>query len=243
MKKAFTLIFMLALAMCLTYNVMAQEWTNDKGDEGVFSGPMAMGTMNEEPIMAQNPPEPANMEATNKEPMMAQNRKGPKGMGMMRGNGPMMDRPPKGPKGMGMMLRPEMMDKIGLTKEQKDKIQSIFIANRKEMITKKAELDLGQVELQELMQKDKPDMNLIKNQIQKISSIQGDIQYANIKVMMDAKNVLTDDQKANLEKFMKEQKNQVKDNAKNDKKANKADKVKPDTKKQIQKREQDMRTK
>lgn len=240
MKKFFTLIFMLTLVMCLTYNVMAQEWTNDKGDEGVFSGPMVMGNMNEEPMMAQNPAEPANMEATNKGPMMAQDRRGPKGMGMMRGNGPMMDRSPKGPKGMGMMLRPEMMDKIGLTKEQKDNIESIFIAHKKEMITKKAELDLGQVELQDLMRKDKPDMNLVKTQIQKISSIQGDIQYAQIKVMMDAKNILTDEQKANLEKLMKEQKDQVKDNTKNDKKA---DKAKPDGKMQMQRRGQDMRAK
>jgi Spy/CpxP family protein refolding chaperone len=243
MKNFFTLISMLTLVMCLTYNVMAQEWTNDKGDEGVFSGPMAMGNMNEESMMAQNPPEPADMETPNDDPMMGQNPRGPKGMGMMRGNGPMMDRPPKG-MGMGMMLRPEMMDKIGLTKEQKDSIESIFIANRKEMITKKAEHDLAQVELQDLMRKDKPDMNLVKTQIQKIFSIQGDMQYAQIKVMMDAKNILTDEQKANLEKLMKEQKDQVKDNtkdnAKNDKKA---DKAKPDGKKQMQKRGQDMRSK
>jgi len=129
MKKTFTLMFMLALVMCLTYNVMAQEWTNDPGDEGVFSGPMVMGNMNEEP-MVQNPAEPANMETTNENPMMTQNPRGPKGMGMMRGNGPMMDRPHKG-MGMGMMLRPELMDKIGLTKEQKDKIESIFVTHKK----------------------------------------------------------------------------------------------------------------
>lgn len=234
MKKIFTLISMFTLVMCLTYNVMAQEWINDKGDEGVFSGPMVMGTMNEEPMMAQNPAEPANKDATNEDPMMAQNPRGPMGMGMMRGNGPMMDRPPKG-MGMGMMLRPEMMDKIGLTKEQKDNIETILIAHRKEMIAKKAELDLGRVELQDLMRKDKPDMNLIKTQIQKIFSIQGDMQYAQIKVMIDAKNVLTDEQKANLEKLVKEQKDQAKDNAKNDNKA------KPDGKMQMQKRGPDMR--
>lgn len=239
MKKTFTLMFMLALVMCLTYNVMAQEWTNDPGDEGIFSGPMVIGNMNENPMMAQNPPEPTNMETPNEDPMMGQNPRGPRGMGMMRGNGPMMDRPPKG-MGMGMMLRPELMDKIGLTKEQKENVESILIANRKEMITKKAECDLAQVELQDLLRKDKPDMNLVKTQIQKISSIQGDMQYARIKVMMDAKNVLTDDQKANLEKLMKEQKDQAKDNMKNDKKANKA---KPDGKMQMQRRGQDMRAK
>jgi Spy/CpxP family protein refolding chaperone len=217
MKKTFTLMFMLALVMCLTYNVMAQEWTNDPGDEGVFSGPMVMGNMNEDPMMAQNP-------------------RGPMGMGMMRGNGPMMDRPPKG-MGMGMMLRPELMDKIGLTKEQKENVESIFIAHRKEMITKKADHDLAQVELQDLMRKDKPDMNLVKTQIQKVFSIQGDMQYAQIKVMMDTKNILTDEQKANLEKLMKERKDQAKDNTKNDKKA------KPDGKMQMQKRGQDMRAK
>jgi Spy/CpxP family protein refolding chaperone len=231
MKKTFTLMFMLALVVCLTYNVMAQEWTNDKGDEGVFSGPMVMGNMNEEP-MVQNPAEPANVETTNEDPMMAQNPRGPKGMGKMRGNGPMMDRPSKG---MGMMLRPELMDKIGLTKEQKDNIESILVTHKKEMITKKADHDLAQVELQDLLRKDKPDMNLVKTQIQKVFSIQGDMQYARIKVMMDAKNILTDEQKANLEKLMKEQKDQAKDNMK------KAKKAKPDGK--MQQRGQDMRNK
>jgi Spy/CpxP family protein refolding chaperone len=139
-----------------------------------------------------------------------------------------------------MMLRPELMDKIGLTKEQKDNIESILITHRKEMIAKKADHDLAQVELQDLMRKDKPDMNLVKTQIQKAFSIQGDMQYARIKVMMDAKNVLTDDQKANFDKLMKEQKDQAKDNTKNDKKANKA---KPDGKMQMQQRGPDMRNK
>ena len=212
MKKTFTLIFILALATCLTYNVMAQEGVYDPINESVFPEPMDTGMMNEGP-------------------MMAQSFRGPMNMGMMRGNGPMMDRSPKG-MGMGMMLRPELMDKIGLTKEQKDNIENILVANRKEMITKKAERDLAQVELQDLMRKDKPDMNLVKTQIQKISSIQGDMQYAQIKTMMDAKNILTDEQKANLEKLMKERKDQAKDNVK---------KAKPNGK--MQKRGQGMRAK
>jgi Spy/CpxP family protein refolding chaperone len=241
MKKTFTLIFILALATCLTYNVMAQEGVYDPIDESVFPEPMDTGMMNEGPMMVQERgydpidesifPEPMDTGMMNEGPMMAQSFRGPMNMGMMRGNGPMMDRSPKG-MGMGMMLRPELMDKIGLTKEQKDNIENILVANRKEMITKKAERDLAQVELQDLMRKDKPDMNLVKTQIQKISSIQGDMQYAQIKTMMDAKNILTDEQKANLEKLMKERKDQAKDNVK---------KAKPNGK--MQKRGQGMRAK
>jgi len=109
-----------------------------------------------------------------------------------------------------------------------------LLPTKKDMITKKADHDLAQVELQDLLRKDKPDMNLVKTQIQKVFSIQGDMQYARIKVMMDAKNVLTDEQKANLEKLMKEQKDQAKDNKK---------KAKPDGKMQMQKRGQGMRAK
>ena len=167
MKKAFSILFVLALIMSLTYNVFAQE---DPVDKDTSPGIM--------------------------------------GAGMMHGRGPMMANASRGPRMMGgmggMMLSPAMMDKLELTKEQKDNIESILTSLKKDMIRKNADLALANIELQELIQKDKPDMNLIKDQLQKIANINVDVQYTQIKTQMDVKNILTDEQKANLEKFAKE---------------------------------------
>ena len=167
MKKAFSILFALALMMSLTYNVFAQEGPVDKD----------------------TPP-------------------GIMGAGMMHGRGPMMANAPRGPRMMGgmggMMLSPAMMDRLELTKEQRDNIESIFTSHKKDMIRKNADLALANIELQELIRKDKPDMNLIKDQLQKIANINVDVQYTQIKTQMDVKNILTDEQKVNLEKFAKE---------------------------------------
>jgi Spy/CpxP family protein refolding chaperone len=167
MKKAFSILFVLALIMSLTYNVFAQE---DPVDKDTSPGIM--------------------------------------GAGMMHGRGPMMANAPGGPRMMGgmggMMLSPAMMDRLELTKEQKDNIESILTSLKKDMIRKNADLALANIELQELIRKDKPDMNLIKDQLQKIANINVDVQYTQIKTQMDVKNILTDEQKANLEKFAKE---------------------------------------
>ena len=132
------------------------------------------------------------------------------GMGRMQGRGPMMAQVPEGSdmmRGMGpMMLGPEMMDKLELTKEQKDNIENIRTSHRKDMIAKNAERSLAEIDLRDMLKKDKPDMNLIKDQLQKIANISVDIQYARIKTQMDVKNVLTDEQKAKLEQFAKERK-------------------------------------
>jgi len=170
MKKAFSILFVLALMMSLTYNVFAQE----------------------DPIDKDTPP--GNM-----------------GPGMMHGRGPMMGNAPGGPRMMGgmdgMILSPAMMDKLELTKEQRDSIESILTSLRKDMIKKNADLALANIELQELIKKDTPDMNLIKDQLQKIANINVDVQYTQIKTRIDVKNILTDEQKANLEKFVKERRN------------------------------------
>ena len=167
MKKAFSILFVLALMMSLTYNVFAQE----------------------DPVDKDTPP-------------------GIMGPGMMHGRGPMMGNASRGPRMMGgmggMMLSPAMMDRLELTKEQRDNIESIFTSHKKDMIKKNADIALANIELQELIRKDKPDMNLIKDQLQKIANINVDVQYTQIKTQMDVKNILTDEQKANLEKFAKE---------------------------------------
>ncbi len=145
-------------------------------------------------------------------------RPGFMGMGRMGRGGPGMG---PGPMAFGMsgikdfgMFRADLMEKIDLTKEQKETIQKIVSEHRKDMIKKDADRKLAELELQEMLSKEKPDMSLVKNQVQKIATLKADIQFARIKMQIDLKNVLTDEQKAKIEKLIQNQKAEMREKMK-----------------------------
>ncbi len=55
----------------------------------------------------------------------------------------------------------------------------------------------------ELMSQDNPDMDAVQKQLMKIANIEANMKFSQIKVWMDAKSLLTDEQKAMLKKMMK----------------------------------------
>jgi Spy/CpxP family protein refolding chaperone len=92
-------------------------------------------------------------------------------------------------------------NEIKLTEDQRSKIDGILIANQKDMVRKNADREIADIDLGELLKKDDPDPNAVKAQIQKLADIESNIKFTQIKVWMDAKAVLTDDQKATLKKL------------------------------------------
>jgi len=135
------------------------------------------------------------------------------GRGQMRGMGPM-----RGARGMGIMrgmsIPPKIADEIGLSEEQKSKIDDITTNHRKDMVTKKAKIELAQIDLNKLMREENPDMNLVKDQIQKLASLKADMEFAQFKTRIDAKNVLTQEQQNKIKELMKERGDQIKERAK-----------------------------
>jgi len=119
---------------------------------------------------------------------------------------PMMDKM-KGDMPMGnmQMKSPDMMayiEKLQLTPDQKDKMDSAKIAHHKDMIRKSADRDIAQIELEELMRKDEPNLTAIGDQLKKIANMEADLKLAQIKVMIDLKAILTKEQKDNLKMMM-----------------------------------------
>ena len=189
-KTAFTLLAITIMAF-MAYNVFAQD--NNPGtnpnDDNMRPGFMGMGKMmrNRGPEMGPG--------------QMGPDQMGPGAMGQMMAGG----------KGFGM-FRPDMMEKIGFTKEQKDTIQNMHSEHRKDMIKKNADQELAEIDLQDMLRKDKPDMDLVKGQMQKIGSLKADIEFAGIKMHIDIKGILTDEQKTKLEKIIQDQKAMMKGN-------------------------------
>ena len=92
-------------------------------------------------------------------------------------------------------------DELKLTEDQRSKIDGILVANRKDIVRKNADREIAEIDLGELLKKDDPDANAVKAQIQKMSDIESDIKFTQLKIGMDVRAVLTDDQKATLKKL------------------------------------------
>jgi len=94
-------------------------------------------------------------------------------------------------------------DELDLTDEQVKKIKDLKIAVKKDLITRKAELDLIKIDIQTMLHEDK--INL--EEINKLIDKKYDLKKAKSKYLVEAyatlKNTLTEDQKKELKKLWK----------------------------------------
>jgi Spy/CpxP family protein refolding chaperone len=123
------------------------------------------------------------------------------GMMMRMGRGPMMRR---GGMPGRMDILGRLADKLDLSEEQRDEIKDILTAHQKDMIQKKADRELAEVELRELTMEDDPDLDAIEEQVKEIANLEAGMRYSQIKAMVDARSVLTDEQKEQLKELQKD---------------------------------------
>ena len=124
--------------------------------------------------------------------------------GMMRG----MGRGPGSGRGramgrMGALLH--LADKLDLNEGQRNELSEILTSHRKETISQKAEIELAKVDLQQLIKQEEPDLNAVEGQIRKIADLEAGIKFSQIKVRVDTRNVLTEEQKTALKKMRQDQ--------------------------------------
>jgi len=90
------------------------------------------------------------------------------------------------------------LEKVNLTAEQKQKIQSIFDADKKEQDAFDEKLHAGFKELHGLLEKETPDEAAVMRQADKIGEIRTAQQKARLKAMLQAQAQLTGEQRAKL---------------------------------------------
>jgi Spy/CpxP family protein refolding chaperone len=133
-----------------------------------------------------------------------------RGMGMlprraMRPAGPMqgMIRQPQpeppNPPGLDPLLRNAQVQKeLGITSEQRQKLQDIGFESAKAGIQAKASAEVLKLELDRLIGMENPDKAAIDKKLQEISQAQTAMMRANIMARLDERNVLTKEQRARL---------------------------------------------
>jgi Spy/CpxP family protein refolding chaperone len=131
------------------------------------------------------------------------------GDGMMPGYGMMQQR---GMMGRGMM-RGEMrgghhrmmhmcMKHLGLNAKQKAEIQEIRIATMKEVIRKRADMQIARLELRDLLSKDPVDMKAVEAKVKQIEGLRADIHLALIRAKEEVKAKLTPEQRQKMMNMM-----------------------------------------
>ena len=141
---------------------------------------------------------------------------GPGMMGMGHGRGPMMRRgrgmdskAPMSPgqgRGrmaghMGMLIH--LADKLELSEEQKAEIKEVFAGHQKAIISIRADLEIAEVELRELMMREDPNLDAIEDQLRNVANLQVQMRFSQIKALADARSVLTEEQKETQKEMFK----------------------------------------
>ena len=127
-----------------------------------------------------------------------------RGMGM-RGRG--------GMEGREMMLgrllsNPEIRDKIGVTADQAAKIRQQESDFRKTEIRGRADLEVKQIDLRDLMSADKPDRAAIDAKLTEISTARLALEKSAVTFRLNSRDALTADQRTKLRDLMKSRRDQ-----------------------------------
>jgi len=192
MKQVFG-IMSIILMVILAGSIFAQEpMEKMEKMEAEVTAPMGQGMMGNQGMM-------------NMMPMMQKMMSG----GMM-GEGMMC--PMCGKMMGGTGKNPDLLalaDKLDLSKEQMSEIKDILMAHKKDMIRKKADHDIEELELSELTQKDELNLDAIETKLKDIAGLKAGMKFSEIKALADTKSILTNEQKAALKKIMKEKGNSM----------------------------------
>lgn len=105
----------------------------------------------------------------------------------------------------GMMgMGPNIMalkEKLNLTPQQEESLQKIFMEARKDLIRKRAEIEITSLELAEILRGSNPDYKQIEVKVRQMEKMQADMKLAGIKSFLDAKKLLTPEQVKKLEEL------------------------------------------
>lgn len=113
------------------------------------------------------------------------------GMGMMQGMGPDM-----------MPGFHERIFQLDLSREQKEQINHFFNFHKEEMERLQSERQRAEMEMNEVSKQDMPDLRHVRGLVQRIADLEADMKYSRIRVMVEAKSVLKEEQRANLRRKM-----------------------------------------
>ena len=90
--------------------------------------------------------------------------------------------------------RPAVVRTLGLTEEQQDKLDQIFLKNRKDFVDLKADVEKKQIDVEDLMAKRDSDPKKVSAAIDLVSQSRAKLRKATAMMILEMRGVLTDEQ-------------------------------------------------
>ena len=91
---------------------------------------------------------------------------------------------------------------LGLDDNQSKEVKAVLFKQQKEMIQKRAAIQVARVELREILGKDPVDIKAAETKVQQIASLRAEAAMMHIQGMEDVKAKLTPDQRKKLSEMM-----------------------------------------
>ena len=95
-----------------------------------------------------------------------------------------------------------VIDALGLDDKQSVEVKAVLLKLQKEMIQKRADIQLAELELREVLANDPVDMKAAETKVKQIASLKTDAAMMHIQGIEDVKTKLTPDQKKKLSEMM-----------------------------------------
>ncbi len=107
--------------------------------------------------------------------------------------------------GRGMMMRDHHMWKLlaglGLDEKQKEAIKEVRSRVAKDIVRKRADLEVARIELRDILTKEQVNMAAVETNVKKMASLQADIRLTHIKAMQEIKAKLTPEQQKKFQEM------------------------------------------
>jgi len=89
----------------------------------------------------------------------------------------------------------ERLKALGLDEKQKEAVQAIHFRTKKEMVRNRADVQVAEIELKEILSKDPVDLKAAEAAVKKIEGVKSEMKMLHIKTMEEIKANLTPEQK------------------------------------------------
>jgi Spy/CpxP family protein refolding chaperone len=101
-----------------------------------------------------------------------------------------------------MAENPRVRMFLGLTDEQVGRLHKIGVEAEKASIQTHADLELGHIELRELLRADNPDHDAIMQKLDEVNALRGKMEKQQVETLLSARSVLTPEQVKKVRAFM-----------------------------------------
>ncbi len=107
--------------------------------------------------------------------------------------------------------RPMLVQRLGLTQEQRERMNGILQQHRLHLVDLRANLQKAEIELEPLVNADEPDDAAIMQEVSKVAEARAELEKANARLLLDIRHQLTPPQWQQMRQLIAERRAQMQD--------------------------------